>query len=354
MLVPFTRQLGYALVVIVGIGLTSTGCRSTRSSLSSLPGMGWLGPQEADFSELSSEEGKSQLPPPSEAATPEVVTSGSQSKRSLAATPASPITKYPDTGYPTTLPGETRSAADSGGYAAGRSAPALDGQGSPSSTSSVSRSGETQHGFYGDQYPASGADSTGGGYDRDSTVDLTPPASSSYSGAGSSGRSYSGSDDRGNSGAAAASTPATSSATSAYDRTESSDSDYYGTQAGSSGADPLTQGAQEFVQGSEQQLRQGVDAVRQGVSNEYQQFTRGVSNQVENARQDAIGRAGEFQADMDRTVQQGVQHALQGAGVLPAAESTTAAEPRTELQWSVKRLLLPRHRRRLGVRAAPV
>jgi hypothetical protein len=130
-----------ALVVVVSLSLLTTGCRSTRNGLSGIPGMSWLAAEEVPSWGSDSEEPG--LPPPSSEATPQLTTTNTNSD-------AKANQDYPDTGYPSPYGEDSQVVRSGGSYPTGH----FDKSNAVDANEDVEAAtvGNTQQGFYGDDY----------------------------------------------------------------------------------------------------------------------------------------------------------------------------------------------------------
>ncbi len=278
-----SRCLSWCTLIAVGLAVTSTGCRSTRDSLATVPGMGWVGSQEeATFSSVANDNDKPALPPPSREAIPQVVTDGAKASSRSEPVPhqvPAPKTSYPDTGFPADFaPQNARDLGPDnlagGGFGAGTE-PAE----RSSTTSDTAAVGAAQRGFYGEQYPGAATESGSIG-----TADPLPPFGGydAPSGAGSSETdSYASDSAWGDpaprSDAAASEMAEPVSSRSPYDQIgEDLREDWRNSvDAVSGSAKQATQNVQEFVRGTGEELQQGAEAMRDGVRSQYEQLTQG-------------------------------------------------------------------------------
>lgn len=116
--------------ILVILFSSSVGCRTTRQSMSGLPGLGWVAPRDQmEFDELADSDVDEDLETPSSQAEPYSPTSVAQKDRK------STNESYPSTGFPSAY---DRSKADS-------------------STTGLTQSG-SQKGFYNDKYESTATD----------------------------------------------------------------------------------------------------------------------------------------------------------------------------------------------------
>jgi ElaB/YqjD/DUF883 family membrane-anchored ribosome-binding protein len=155
-----------ALVICVAFG-----CRSTRQTMSSWPGLGWMAPRESgmDFEEIAHDGSVEELATPSEQSSPVTPYSVAQD----AAQSANTTPDYPDTGYPSTY-GNDRG-------------PGRYGESTRSTAASGQRSGK--RGFYNERYneyagtddPGSRSEAaTGDRYGQPSAKDVAGGTDESY------------------------------------------------------------------------------------------------------------------------------------------------------------------------------
>ena len=277
-----SRYFPWCALIVMGVVISSVGCRSTRNSISTLPGMSWMGSQgEASFSSMASGEEKPMLPPPSREATPQVVT-GDEPSKALPATGS-----YPDTGFPSPIGPRNAPATSAQSDVAGSES--LGGTTRGSSAVNPSSVGATQRGFYGEQYQEDRPSSVAGGdsqYEPPTGTFDAPSSSSRESVTSSPTRSW-GSPAPG-SGLSAGGSPYQQIRDGLRDDWQNT------TSAVSRSAEQVTQQAEEFVQGTSEEVRQGVDSIRDGVRGQYQEFTQGVAGQVESAPQDTADRSQDY------------------------------------------------------------
>ena len=255
-----SRHFQWCVLIVMGVAISSVGCRSTRNSISTLPGMSWMGSQdEASFSSMASDEDKPMLPPPSREATPQVVTGNEPSK-------VSPATgNYPDTGFPSPIGPRNAPAMSAQSDVVGSES--LGGTNRGSSSVNPSSVGATQRGFYGEQYPEDRPSSVAGGGSQyePPTGTFDAPSNSSRESVNGPTRSW-GSPAPGSdlSAAGAGEQPA---GASPYQQIRDGLRDDWQntTSAVSRSAEQVTQQAGEFVQGTSEEVRQGVDSIRDGV-----------------------------------------------------------------------------------------
>ncbi len=153
----------FALLVVLSLTLMTTGCRSTRNGLSGLPGMRWLAAEEVPNWGSDAEEPG--LPPPSREATPQLTTTTNTSRDQES---------YPDTGYPSPynddVGGSSSDSYPTGHYDDSNSLSVSDGV-------DAATVGNTQQGFYGDEY---GDDRRGLADDDSSSTDSYDRYEDSY------------------------------------------------------------------------------------------------------------------------------------------------------------------------------
>ena len=295
MRVHSSRCLSWCTLIAMGLAVTSTGCRSTRDSLSTVPGMGWVGSQgEATFRSVASETDKPALPPPSREAIPQVVTDDAKPSGGAGTVPhqvPAPKTTYPDTGFPADFAPQNARGSSSDNFASddvrGGAGPA---ERSPAA-SDTAAVGEAQRGFYGEQYPGSATESgpigtadelpVVGSYDSLSTTDST--GTDSYAADNAWDDPALGRD------ATAAEMVEPESGHSPYDQIgEDLREDWRNSvDAVSGSAKQATRNVQEFVRGTGQEIQKGAEAMRDGVRSQYEQVTQGDSEQPLGPPEDA-------------------------------------------------------------------
>ncbi|MCA9150204.1 MAG: hypothetical protein KDA92_12930, partial [Planctomycetales bacterium] len=193
------------VLVICGIVPFANGCRSTRSSISGLPGLAWVAPSDEDakFGGWSEDDSPS-LPPPSSSATPQLAsksgtTSLESSTRRAVATGADSNDKnayaqasYPDTGYDN--PYES-SAGKSGSSSTSRAATYSTGGNydAAARVATATSNAAPRRGFYSDDYPDEGDTASADSNSADSRFGGSrygdDESSSSYSSSSSSSSS---------------------------------------------------------------------------------------------------------------------------------------------------------------------
>ena len=159
------------VLVICGVVPFANGCRSTRSSLSSLPGLAWVAPSDDDarFGGWSEDDGPT-LPAPSSGATPQLasksgVTSLESTNRRAVATStessdpnAYAQASYPDTGYDPPLESgsksRSRTAAATSAVSRGSGYSTGNYDAGAGRMAAAAKNAAPKRGFYSDDYPA--------------------------------------------------------------------------------------------------------------------------------------------------------------------------------------------------------
>lgn len=157
MLVPRMHMSAKQLGVLLVVGIAATGCRSTRNTVSSWPGMGWMASHDEEVTEEWSDGAVTAGPPklPARDATPQIASRDAKGSASRAAV-ASDSAKASDGDYPNTGYENPYTASNAQGvadrYKTGRYSDRVAGSAPASKNANSEKGNAPQRGFYGEDY----------------------------------------------------------------------------------------------------------------------------------------------------------------------------------------------------------